>query len=233
MGTGGSVHAAVVRRNSPITVGEVVPTITFKARVRDEAIGGPNPFTWKDVTTLDLFKGKRVVLFALPGGKRLTINTLLPYSHEFNANLAFTPTCSSSHVPGYEKNYEKLKSLGIDEVYCLSVNDAFVMRQWGISLKLEKEDSIADNPLNPGNFKKVKLIPDGAANFTRAMGFSCIWDTERGFGERSWRYSVVIKDMKVEKIFIEDGEVHQNSVADPFLVSDCDTMLTYLQESKK
>mmetsp|Transcript_23914 Transcript_23914/g.32753 ORF Transcript_23914/g.32753 Transcript_23914/m.32753 type:complete len:214 (-) Transcript_23914:75-716(-) len=213
MGTGGSVHAAVVRRNSPITVGEVVPTITFKARVRDEAIGGPNPFTWKDVTTLDLFKGKRVVLFALPG--------------------AFTPTCSSSHVPGYEKNYEKLKSLGIDEVYCLSVNDAFVMRQWGISLKLEKEDSIADNPLNPGNFKKVKLIPDGAANFTRAMGFSCIWDTERGFGERSWRYSVVIKDMKVEKIFIEDGEVHQNSVADPFLVSDCDTMLTYLQESKK
>lgn len=108
--------------------------------------------------------------------------------------------------------------------------------------------------MNPGNFKRVKLIPDGAANFTRAMGFSCIWDSERGFGERSWRYSIVIKDMKVEKIFIEvavhykstnsnpssfnsnlfqDGEVNQNSEADPFLVSDCDTMLKYLQEKGK
>ena len=86
--------------------------VTFKCRVRDDSIGGDNPFTWKDVKTEDLMKGKRVVLFALPG--------------------AFTPTCSSTHLPGYEKHYEAIKACGIDEIYCLSVNDAFVMRQWGL-----------------------------------------------------------------------------------------------------
>ena len=75
--------------------------------------------------------------------------------------------------------------------------------QWGIHQGLAKEDADASNPLNPGNFKKVKLIPDGAALFTRGMGMSCIWDTERGFGERSWRYSAVINDSKLEKIFVE------------------------------
>lgn len=98
---------------------------------------------------------------------------------------------------------DEIKKLGVDEVYCLSVNDAFVMRQWGIHQGLEKEDSDASNPLNPGNFKKVKLIPDGACLFTRGMGMSTVWDTERGFGERSWRYSVVINDMNIEKLFIE------------------------------
>ena len=77
------------------------------------------------------------------------------------------------------------------------------MRQWGIHQGLDKEDKDASNPLNPGNFKKVKLLPDGAALFTRGMGMSCVWDSERGFGERSWRYSVVINDMKIEKLFIE------------------------------
>lgn len=123
--------------------------VTFKARVRDSKIEGPNPFTWKDVTSSDLFKGKRCVVFSLPG--------------------AFTPTCSSTHLPGYEKNYDAIKAMGIDEIYCLSVNDAFVMRQWGLHQGLPEEKTDAKNPLNPGNFQKVKLIPDGACLFTRGM----------------------------------------------------------------
>eukprot|EP00128_Syssomonas_multiformis_P011162 Colp12_sorted_trinity150504_noHs@12865 len=191
---------------------KVVPNVVFKCRVRDEKIGGPNPFKWKDVTSADLFKGKRVVLFSLPG--------------------AFTPTCSSTHLPGYEKHYEEIKSKNVDEVYCLSVNDAFVMRQWGIHQGLQTEDKDESNPLNPGNFKNVKLLPDGAALFTRGMGMSCLWDTNRGFGERSWRYSAVINDMKIEKIFVEGGAVVQNSGPDPFEVSDVNTMLKYLSEKK-
>lgn len=164
------------------------------------------------MTTDDLFKGKRSVVFALPG--------------------AFTPTCSSTHLPGYEKNYEKIKSLGVDEIYCLSVNDAFVMRQWGIHQGLEKEDKSTANPLNPGNFKNVKLLPDGAALFTRGMGMSCNWVKERGFGERSWRYSMVVNDNKIEKLFVEGGGVVQDSGPDPFEVSDCDTMIKYLSSKK-
>eukprot|EP01038_Epipyxis_sp_PR26KG_P004032 gene4032-5769_t len=191
------------------TEGSPVPVVVFKARVRDESIGGDNPFTWKDVSTPELFAGKRVAIFALPG--------------------AFTPTCSSTHLPGYEKLYDEIKAAGIDEIYCLSVNDAFVMRQWGIHQGLEKEDSDASNPLNPGNFKKVKLIPDGAAHFTRGMGLSCTWSQNRGFGERSWRYSAVFNDMVIEKIFIERGGVVQDSDPDPFEVSDAATMLAYLK----
>jgi thioredoxin-dependent peroxiredoxin len=192
--------------------GSSVPQVTFKARVRDAKIEGPNPFTWKDVTSSDLFKGKRCVVFSLPG--------------------AFTPTCSSTHLPGYEKNYESIKAMGVDEIYCLSVNDAFVMRQWGLHQGLSEEKTDAKNPLNPGNFQKVKLLPDGACLFTRGMGMSSTWDSERGFGERSWRYSVVINDMKVEKIFVEGGAVVQNSGPDPFEVSDADTMMKYLASKK-
>mmetsp|Transcript_25252 Transcript_25252/g.25482 ORF Transcript_25252/g.25482 Transcript_25252/m.25482 type:complete len:219 (+) Transcript_25252:96-752(+) len=187
--------------------GDTVPSVTFKARVRDPSIPGDNPFTWKDVTSDDLFKGKRSIVFALPG--------------------AFTPTCSTTHLPGYEKNYDVIKSKGIDEIYCLSVNDAFVMRQWGLHQGLT-EDKADNHPLNPGNFTNVKLIPDGSCLFTRGMGASCIWDQNRGFGERSWRYSCVINDMKIEKMFVEGGGVTQDSGPDPFEVSDADTMLTYL-----
>lgn len=95
-----------------LRAGDAVPKVTFKARIRDASIGGENPFTWKDVTTDALFKSKRCVVFALPG--------------------AFTPTCSSTHLPGYEKHYDEIKACGVDEIYCLSVNDAFVMRQWGL-----------------------------------------------------------------------------------------------------
>ena len=192
--------------------GDAVPKVVFKCRVRDESLGGPNPFTWKDVSSEDLFKGKRAVVFSLPG--------------------AFTPTCSSTHLPGYEKEYEAMKKLGIDDVYCLSVNDAFVMRQWGISQGLEKVDKDATSPLNPGNFKNVKLLPDGACLFTRGMGMSVVWEKERGFGERSWRYSAVLNDMKIEKLFVEGGSPKQDFGPDPFEVSDASTMLKYLQSKK-
>lgn len=192
--------------------GDSVPNTVFKARVRDEKIGGSNPFTWKDVSSNDIFMGKRVAVFSLPG--------------------AFTPTCSSTHLPGYENAYEEIKSYGIDEIYCLSVNDAFVMRQWGISQGLEKEDVDASNPLNPGNFKKVKLLPDGAALFTRGMGMSCTWEKERGFGERSWRYSTIVNNGKIEKIWVEGGSVVQDFGPDPFEVSDAQTMIAYLKSKK-
>jgi hypothetical protein len=104
--------------------------------------------------------------------------------------------------------------------------------QWGVHQGLEKEDTDASNPMNPGNFKKVKLLPDGACAFTRGMGMSCTWDSERGFGERSWRYSAVFNDMKIEKLFVEGGGVTQNFGPDPFEVSDAGTMLTYLQSKK-
>lgn len=143
---------------------------------------------------------------------------------------AFTPTCSGTHLPGYEMHYEAIKACGIDEIYCLSVNDAFVMRQWGVHQKLDCEDADTSNPLNPGNFKKVKMLPDGAALFTRGMGMSTVWDSNRGFGERSWRYSVVINDGKIEKLFIEGGAPEQNSGTDPFEVSDSATMLAYLKK---
>ena len=131
---------------------------TWKTRSRIES-SDQNPFDWKDLTTADLFAGKRVALFSLPG--------------------AFTPTCSSTHLPGYEGSYERFKAAGIDEVYCLSVNDAFVMRQWGLSQGLEEDKTVGSL-----GFTKVKLLPDGACLFTRGMGMSCVWDSERGFGER-------------------------------------------------
>ena len=185
-----------------IKEGMTVPNVLFKTRVRVED-DDENPFEWKDMTSNDYFKGKKCVLFALPG--------------------AFTPTCSATHLPGYEKHYDEFKSLGIDEVYCLSVNDAFVMRKWGLDQGLEEDKT----PYSLG-FKKVKLIPDGACAFTRAVGMNCIWDTERGFGERSWRYSALVNDSIVEKVFIEKPFI-QNSKEDPFVVSDSNTMLKYLR----
>mmetsp|Transcript_41161 Transcript_41161/g.82387 ORF Transcript_41161/g.82387 Transcript_41161/m.82387 type:complete len:198 (+) Transcript_41161:35-628(+) len=196
----------------PLAEGAEAPKVIIKARVRDASIPGDNPFTWKDVPTESLFAGKRVVIFSLPG--------------------AFTPTCSSTHLPGYMAKYDEIKSCGVDEIYCLSVNDAFVMRKWGLDQGLEEEKEDGSNPFNPGNFKKVKLIPDGACLFTRGMGMSCLWEKERGFGERSWRYSMVVADGKIEKLFVEGGGVVQESGPDPFEVSDGETMLKYLQSKK-
>lgn len=171
-----------------------VPDVVFKTRVRDESIGGDNPFRWQDRTTDDLFADKRVVLFALPG--------------------AFTPTCSSTHLPGYEERYDDLAALGIDEVMCLSVNDAFVMFQWGKRLGADR----------------VFLLPDGNGEFTRKMGM-LVDKANLGFGYRSWRYSMVVNDGAIEKTFVEPG-LGDNHPTDPFEVSDVDTMLDYLRTAQ-
>ncbi|TAD77454.1 MAG: peroxiredoxin [Oscillatoriales cyanobacterium] len=168
-----------------------VPDVVFKTRVRDESVSGPNPFRWQDRTTQDLFGGKRVVLFSLPG--------------------AFTPTCSTSHLPRYEELYDEMQTLGIDAVICLSVNDAFVMFQWG----------------KQQNANKVFLLPDGNGEFTRKMGMF-VDKSNLGFGMRSWRYSMVVNDGAIEKMFVEPGYA-DNAPDDPFEVSDADTMLAYLK----
>ena len=173
---------------------EKVPNVVFKTRVRDESIGGPNPFRWEDRTTQDVFAGKRIVVFSLPG--------------------AFTPTCSTSHLPRYEELYNQFKALGVDDVVCVSVNDAFVMFQWG------KQQGATN----------VKLLPDGNGEFTRKMGM-LVDKSNLGFGLRSWRYSMVVNDGKIEKIFVEPG-YEDNCPTDPFEVSDADTMLNYLKQAK-
>lgn len=182
--------------------GSNIPSTVFKLRVRNLS-NSSNPFEWRDMKTSELFGNKRIVLFALPG--------------------AFTPTCSSMHLPGYESMYDRMKDNNIDDVYCLSVNDAFVMRKWGLSQSLEEDKK----PYSLG-FKNVKLLPDGDASFTRGMGASCTWSSERGFGERSWRYSMVVSNGIIEKIFEEPGK-ENNSKPDPFGVSDATTMLRYLE----
>ncbi len=171
-----------------------VPKVTFKTRVRDASITGENPFRWQDTSSDDIFAGKTVILFALPG--------------------AFTPTCSSTHLPGYEKHYQDFIDRGIDEIYCLSVNDAFTMYQWGQRLKIEK----------------VKLLPDGNGDFTRLMDM-LVKKENLGFGERSWRYSMHVKDGEIVKMFVEPGCM-DNCPEDPFTCSDAETMLAYLSETQ-
>ena len=167
-----------------------VPQVVFKTRVRDESIGGDNPFKWQDVTTNDIFAGKSVVIVALPG--------------------AFTPTCSSTHLPGYEAKYEELKAKGIDEVYCVSVNDAFSMFQWAKNLAVDK----------------VKMLPDGNGDFTRGMDM-LVKKENLGFGARSWRYSMHVVDGEIKSLYSEAGKM-DNCPDDPFELSDVDTMLSAL-----
>jgi peroxiredoxin len=174
---------------------QFVPQVTFKTRVRDESIEDSNPFRWQDVTTNEIFNGKRIVVFALPG--------------------AFTPTCSSTHLPGYEENYDAFKAEGIDEVYCLSVNDAFTMFQWGRHL----------------GASNVKLLPDGSGAFTRLMGMLVRKDN-LGFGARSWRYSMLVEDGEIVKVFAEDGKM-DDCPTDPFEVSDAGTMLSHIRDRKR
>ncbi|WP_445370821.1 peroxiredoxin [Methylomonas sp. HW2-6] len=171
-----------------------VPDVIFKTRVRDESIGGENPFRWQDVSSDEIFKGKSIVIFALPG--------------------AYTPTCSNKHLPGFDAKYQELVSHGINEVYCLSVNDAFVMYQWGQHL----------------NIANVKMLPDGNGEFTAAMGM-LVKKYNVGFGNRSWRYSMLVEDKNIVKIFSEPGQ-SDDCPDDPFTVSDVDTLLAYLPQRK-
>lgn len=161
----------------PNREGQRVPNVTFRTRQNNE---------WVDVTTDDLFAGKTVVVFALPG--------------------AFTPTCSSTHLPGYNELASAFKANGVDDIICISVNDAFVMNEWA---KTQEANNIT-------------LIPDGNGEFTQGMGM-LVDKNDLGFGTRSWRYSMLVKDGAIDKMFIEP-EVP----GDPFEVSDAETMLEYL-----
>ncbi len=157
--------------------GQRVPNVTFKAR---------HDHDWVDLTSDDIFAGKTVVVFSLPG--------------------AFTPTCSSSHVPRYNQLVPLFRENGVDEVICVSVNDAFVMNEW-------KRAQNAD---------RVTFLPDGNGEFSDGMGL-LVGKEDLGFGKRSWRYSMLVRDGVIEKMFVEPEEP-----GDPFHVSDADTMLKYL-----
>ena len=162
--------------------GKRIPDVTFRTRTDDD---------WKDVTADEIFAGKTVIVFSLPG--------------------AFTPTCSSSHVPRFNQLAPAFSKHGVDEIVCVSVNDAFVMNEW-------KKDQKAD---------QITFLPDGNGEFTDGMGL-LVGKEDLGFGKRSWRYSMLVKDGVIEKMFIEP-EVP----GDPFEVSDADTMLSYLAPAEQ
>ena len=169
-----------------------LPQVTFHTRVRDESIEGPNPFRWEDKTTDDYFAGKRVILFSLPG--------------------AFTPTCSTYQLPGFEKGFEDFKAQGIDEIYCLSVNDSFVMNQWAKAQGIEN----------------VKVIPDGSGEFTRKMGM-LVSKENLGFGVRSWRYAAIVNNGVIEAWFEEPGLV-DNCPDDPYGESSPENLMKHLKQ---
>ncbi len=175
-----------------ILVINVVPDVVFKIRVRDETIGGENSYKWADKTSDDYFKNRKVILFSLPG--------------------AFTPTCSTYQLPNFEKLFSDFQKLGIDKVYCLSVNDAFVMNAW-------RKDQ---------NLKYVQLIPDGSAEFTRKMGMLVKKDN-LGFGFRSWRYAALIDKKFIKKIWIEEG-FGDNTTGDSYGKSSPENILKDLRQ---
>src|SRR3954454_15256363 len=163
--------------------GQRIPKVTFRTRTPEG--------DWKNVTTDELFNGKTVVVFSLPG--------------------AFTPTCSTTHLPRYNELAPAFFATGVDSILCVSVNDAFVMNEWA-------KDQEADN---------VVLVPDGNGEFTEGMGM-LVDKSDLGFGKRSWRYSMLVKDGVVQKMFIEPQKP-----GDPFEVSDADTMLQYINPKAK
>ena len=183
--------------------GVSVPNMVFKYRVRTDGHpityvnkdnGGENPFEWKDVSTDDIFKGKRVVVFSLPG--------------------AFTPTCSTYQVPGFEELYDDIRNCDVDEVYVISVNDTFVMRKWMIDQGIQN----------------IQFIPDGNGEFTNRMGM-LVCKNHVGFGNRSWRYAAVIKDGVVERWFEEPGINDCGDDDDPYGETDPKQVLEYLQKA--
>jgi len=168
----------------------IIPNVVFKLRIKDDS----GEFNWKSVSTSDIFDGKKIVFFSLPG--------------------AFTPTCSSTHLPGYEAMFDEFKSHGVDEVYCISVNDAFVMNAWS------KDQGV----------QNVKMLPDGSGELTRKLGMLVKKD-DLGFGMRSWRYSAFVDNGIIKKAFVEAG-FSDDCPSDPFEVSDAGTMLEYLESVK-
>ena len=151
---------------------------------------------WQDVSTIELFRGKKVIVFGLPG--------------------AFTPTCSSKQLPGFEEHYNKFKELGIDEVYCLSVNDAFVMNAWADAQGIEK----------------VKMIPDGCGTFTRSMGM-LVDKPKQGFGFRSWRYCAIIDNEIITYLAEEPGINNFSNDEDPYVESTPEKVIKFIEEMQK
>lgn len=177
--------------------GVCIPNVTFAFRVGDEQpneggcpIGGE--FDYK--TSKDLFADKRVIIFSLPG--------------------AFTPTCSTYQLPGFEENFDKFQDLGIDDIYVISVNDGFVMNSWAQHLGI----------------KNVKAVPDGAGTFTRMMGMLVNKDNI-GFGPRSWRYAAVVNNGVVEAWFEEPGRT-DNGDSDPYGETSPENVMKYLKLEK-
>ena len=166
------------------TEGYQIPQVEFVFREAGEFVTR---------TSAELFNNKRVVIFSLPG--------------------AFTPTCSAYQLPGFEENYGTFRDLGIDAIYCISVNDAFVMNAW-------KQDQ---------NIQNVQLIPDGNAYFTRSMG-QLVTKTNLGFGQRSWRYAAVVENGVIEKLFVEPG-IRDNADDDPYRESSPETVLEYIKST--
>jgi len=167
-----------------------IPDVVFKMRVRDESIEGDNPFRWEHVQSTDLFANKCVVLFSLPG--------------------AFTPTCSTYQLPDFEKLYSEFQEKGIDDIFCISVNDAFVMNAWAKDQGLQN----------------VKVIPDGSGEFTRKMGMLVDKDN-LGFGMRSWRYAAIVDDGVITCSFVEPG-FEDNCETDPYGESSPQNILANL-----
>ena len=172
-----------------------LPNVNFKVRVRDESIGGDNPFKWVTKNTEDYFKNKKSILSSLPG--------------------AFTPTCSTYQLPDFDKLYDDFKKIGIDEIYCISVNDSFVMNAWAKHHKIDK----------------VRVIPDGNGEFTRKMGM-LVEKNNLCFGYRSWRYAALIDNCKIVESFVEPG-FEDNCEEDPYEMSSPQIILEYLKENKK
>lgn len=166
--------------------GYQVPQVEFVFRDSEEK-------TFFTKSAAELFNSKRVVIFSLPG--------------------AFTPTCSAYQLPGFEDKYDEFAALGIDAIYCISVNDGFVMNAWA------KDQGI----------EKVTLIPDGNAYFTRSMGY-LVNKSNLGFGQRSWRYAAVVNNGIIEKMFVEDG-FRDNADTDPYEVSTPEVVYQYVQEN--
>ena len=173
-------------------VKKIIPEHSFRCRFEHKSM-----FIWKDITTDMMFKDKKIVMFGLPG--------------------AFTPTCSNEQLPQYEAQYERFKELGIDDVYCISVNDGFVMRSWGASMDPKVE--------------KVFLCPDGDGSFTEKMGM-LVDKPANKFGKRSWRYSAYVENGVVTKMFIEPGKNDKSEDEDPHDISSADKMLKYLKGNK-
>ena len=166
----------------------------FKFRIGDTDEKGGCTFIggeWKDVSTKELFGDKKVVIFSLPG--------------------AFTPTCSGEQLPTYDEMYSQFKDKGIDDVYCVSVNDAFVMNAWARDLGI----------------KNVKMIPDGDGTFTRSMGM-LVNKPKQGFGMRSWRYAAIVNNGTIENMFIEPGQNDFSDDDDPYTVSSPEHILSKL-----